>query len=199
MPSRSAALRHLALACAALALSLARPALADDDGELPTRLQLRNAVRAAAMGQGNPGLFSEQLGDGFLGLTYSRQLSRVIALEVSGGQGNGGERHGVHVGGGVRFSLAGHGSHALTTGLGGHAAFLPGYGTVYFSHLELAWELRTPAGVDLVLGGGLGLTLNRSRRVVRSCTDGGWFGCPDDHFKAGDGSLFLRLELGYAF
>jgi hypothetical protein len=197
--ARPSALRRRFVACALVALALGPAARADDDGEGPTRLRLRNALRGSVMGQDSLAVWSDQLGDGFLGLTYSRQVSRALALEITGGRGNGGNRNGLHAGGGVRFSLTGHGSHALTTALGGHAAFLPGYGTVYFSHVELAWELRTPSGFNLVLGGGLGLTLNSSRRVASSCSNGGWFGCPDDHFKGGDSGVFVRLELGYAF
>ena len=91
----------------------------------------------------------------------------------------------------------GRGRSAFTISPGGHVGFLNGYGPVGFGQLEAAWELRTRFGLALVVGGGVGLTLTSSRRVG-DCNRTFWQDC-HDRFDAGEDTLHLRAELGYAF
>lgn len=184
----------------AAALLVAAPAV-QAEGEAPTDAPVRvlrpNAVRGAALAQLGP-LFEGPLAHGFLGVTYSRQFHEYIAAEFTVGQGGGGGRRGPNAGAGLRFSLGGRDRGAFTVSPGGHVAFLDGYGPVGFGQMEIAWELRTRSGLDLVIGGGPGVTLTTSRKVERDCEPFP-LGCKDERFHGGDTTLHLRLELGYAF
>lgn len=202
MVSRSRRTRRaLLLAAVSCALLVPAPAAHGEDEtpppESPVRVLRPDVVRGAALTQLG-GIFEGPLSHGFLGATYSRQFHDSIAAEFTFGQGRGGERHGPFAGAGVRFSLGGRGRSAFTISPGGHVGFLNGYGPVGFGQLEAAWELRTRFGLALVVGGGVGLTLTTSRRVDDGCR-GRWLGCHDDRFNAGDGTLHLRGELGFAF
>lgn len=203
---RSPSLRARWIACAFAVLSLVAPGAprAEDDEDeddglaVPTRVERPNALRGAGMTKAG-GILGGQLWDAFAGLTYSRQVNELVALEVTGGAGPAGNRRGEHAGAGVRLSVVGRGAHALTAGAGAHVAFLPGYGDVGFGHLELAWELRTRGGFDLVLGGGVAGVMNTSRRVPERRDGGCWLFCDDEQFRAGDTAPWARLELGWAF
>ncbi len=194
-----ALIRRLALlcTCAALALLAVHPACAED--ELPARLERPNAIRTGAILQ-TGGVFHGPLWYGSWAFAYSRQVSAPLALELSGGPGVGGVRHGPHVGGAVRLSVTPRGTSALTLALGSRVAFLNGYGPVGFGDVEVAWELRTHFGLTALVGGGVGTTLTTSRRVPTGCEERrSWFGCHDDRFEAGDTGIFLHGELGWAF
>jgi len=144
-------------------------------------------------------VFGRERNDSFLAITLARQVSSRAALEVTVGQGGEGTRYrGLHAGAGTRLTLAARELGALTAGLGGHVAFLSGFGAVGFGHLDLAWELRTRSGLNLVAGGGASVVLNDSRRVRDGCSVGDLFRC-NDRFEQGSQLPWLRLELGWAF
>lgn len=186
-----AALAPLTLLSLALA---ARLALADD----LLRLERPNALRLGGRIQ-TGGILGGPLWDAAVDLTYSRQLSALFAVEASGGAGNGGSRHGENLGAGLRLTLGSHGPHALTVAAGGRLARFHEYGPVAFGNAEAAWELRTGGGFDLLVGGGLGVTLTTSRRADQHCEDRGWLGCPHSRFNAGEAGLWVRAEAGFAF
>jgi hypothetical protein len=184
-----------ALAPLALLLTLAaRPALADD----LIRLERPNALRLGGRVQ-TGGILGGPLWDAAVDLIYSRQLSALFAVEASGGGGSGGSRHGDNLGTGLRLTLGSHGPHAFTVAAGGRVAFLHQYGPVAFGNAEAAWELRTGGGFDLLVGGGLGVTLSTSRSADQHCEDRGWLGCPRSRFHAGEAGLWVRAEAGFAF
>lgn len=209
-----AALRALLAACALATLGAApdaradgaAPALPADGGpaeetrterdEPVVRLARPTAVRGTASVT-----FAELWSgpaDAYLGVTVARQLASSTALELTvGGGGPGGDANGVHLGGGLRFTLAGGARSAFTMGLGGHAAFLHRYGTVGIGRLDLAWELRTWSGFDLVLGGGGAVVLSDSRQfeAPESC----WLFCDDVGYRAGSLRPHFVLQLGTAF
>ncbi len=193
-----ALIRRLALRCTCAALVLAAgPAHADD--EPPARVERPRAIRMGGIVQ-TGGIFSGPLWDAAWILTYSRQLSAPLALELSGGPGNGGGRRGLHLGAGARLSLTPRGTSAVTLGFGPRVAVLDGYGPVAFLSMEIAWELRTRFGLTALVGGGWSAALTNSRRVGPQCLDReSGFGCDADRFRAGDGGPWLRGELGWAF
>jgi hypothetical protein len=189
------------LATVALAALLARSARAQEEGEgetkpsQPIRMTLPNAVRASGA------LYTPWFdwGDILGGVTYARQLSIPVALELTiGGGGPGGKYNAVHAGGGLRITAVGgwEHPHSLTVAFGAEAATLRQFGVVGFAHAELAWELRTTSGFAMILGGGVGTTLNDSR-VVTDCRNT-WFPCRD-HYAAGTIGPRGRFELGWAF
>lgn len=191
----STALRALLAACALAALGAARSAGAEDE-EPVVRVERPNALRGTAQ------LLAPEFwagpADAWAGVTYARQLGRRAAWEITaGGGGPGHDANGAHLGTGLRFTVAGGARSGFTVGVGGYAAFLHEYGTVGFGRLDLAWELRTWSGFDLVLGGGAGMVLTDSRQFEAG--EGCWLFCDTVGYRSGSVRPHFLIEIGSAF